>query len=155
MKQINHILERLNELIILNEEVENAYVRASKSLVNSHNKTYATERGQEREKIVNLLKIELSKIEKSEANALAIKRKFHLMRLNFRKYFKIENDPGFYVKVYEIEILSINKYDELLSQINLPLSLCRLLLKQRDSLQARLHIIERGEIEALAPVNLD
>ncbi|WP_282134534.1 DUF2383 domain-containing protein [Seonamhaeicola maritimus] len=146
MKRIGQIVEKLNELVILNEEVENAYKKASSKLENNYTKTYAKEKSLERGEFVRFLKIELTKLEANDENLIALKRKFHMVRLNFRKFIKIENDAEFLGKVYEIEVLSINKYDDLLSQINLPLTLCKLLLKQRDFLQARLHVMERGEL---------
>ncbi len=145
MKNTSHIVEKLNDLLILCEEVENAYVNVSEKLKFTDNIAYAKKRGEERGVFVKLLKKELLKIDKGEENTLVLKRRNHLMRTNYKKYFKIGNDLDFLDKVYEMEILTVNKYDDLLSQINLPLTLCRMLLKQRDSIQARIHVIERGE----------
>ncbi|WP_299553736.1 DUF2383 domain-containing protein [Seonamhaeicola sp.] len=149
MKQIEYILEKLNDLLILNEEVENAYNKASNKVTNTNYKTFSNERSQERAEFVRLLKGELNKLEAKGGN-LAEKRRAHVVRLNFRNFLKIENDTEFLRKVYDMELLSLNKYDELLTQMNLPLKLCRLLLKQRDNIQARLYVMER-ENEIVIP----
>ncbi|TYA70006.1 ferritin family protein [Seonamhaeicola marinus] len=145
MKNVTHIVEKLNDLLILSEEVENTYVKVSEKLKFTDNIAYSKKIGAERGKFVQFLKKELDKIDKGGETTLALKRRNHLIRTNYKKYFKIGNDLDFLEKVYEMEVLSVNKYDDLLSQINLPLTLCRMLLKQRDSIQARLHVIERGE----------
>ena len=142
MKQIEQILEKLNDLLILNEEVENAYTKANHIVTNAFHKSFSKEKSQERGRFVKSLKNELNKIEKKAGN-IALKRRDHVVRLNFRSFLKIENDNRFIRKVYEIELLSIQKYDELLAQMNMPLSLCRLLLKQRDQIQEKLYIMER------------
>lgn len=146
MKNIAHIVEKLNDLLVLNEEVEIVYNKISEKLKFVDNKAYAKQRGVERAKFVGLLKKELVKIGgDAYENEIVLKRRNNLMRANYKKYFKIENDLDFISKVYEMEVLSVNKYDDLLAQINLPLTLCRMLLKQRDGIQARIHVIERGE----------
>lgn len=145
MKSTEHIVEKLNDLLLLNEEVENAYNKTSEKLKFFDNIAYAKERSLERVEFVRLLRKELEKLDKKDKNQIVLKRRFHFMRMNYRKFFKIENDLDFLDKVYEMEVLCVNKYNELLSQINMPLPLCRLLLKQQDSIQTRLHVIERGE----------
>lgn len=145
MKQIEPIIEKLNDLLVLNEEVESAYKKASEKLKFADNIAYSKQRSLERAQFVKSLKKELAKLEDKVENAIVFKRRLQLVRSNLKTQLKIGDDLEFVSKVYEIEVLSSNKYDELLSQINLPLSLCRMLLKQRDSIEARLRILDRGE----------
>jgi hypothetical protein len=145
VKQIEPIIEKLNDLLVLNEEVGNAYKKASEKLKFADNIAYSKGRALERAEFVRLLKNELAKLENKVENAVVFKRRLQLVRSNLKKQLKIGDDLEFVGKVYEIEVLCSNKYDELLSQINLPLSLCRMLLKQRDSIEARLRILDRGE----------
>ncbi|WP_248722016.1 DUF2383 domain-containing protein [Seonamhaeicola sp. ML3] len=145
MKQIEPIIEKLNDLLVLNEEVESTYKKASEKLKFADNIAYSKQRSLERAQFVKSLKIELAKLEDKVENAIVFKRRLQLVRSNLKTQLKIGDDLEFVSKVYEIEVLSSNKYDELLSQINLPLSLCRMLLKQRDSIEARLRILDRGE----------
>lgn len=143
MKRIDNILEKLNDLLILNEEIENAYTKAINMVTDSFYKQFSNERSLERKGYVNSLKKELNKLEKKAGNAVALKRRDHVVRLNFRNFLKIEDENKFLRKVYDIELLSVQKYDELLAQMNMPLSLCKLLLKHRDNIQARLFEMER------------
>ncbi|APY10604.1 hypothetical protein BWZ22_04840 [Seonamhaeicola sp. S2-3] len=143
MKRIDNILEKLNDLLILNEEIENAYTKAINMLTDSFYKQFSNERSLERSGYVKSLKNELHKLEKKAENPVALKRRDHVVRLNFRNFLKIEDENKFLRKVYDIELLSVQKYDELLTQMNMPLSLCKLLLKHRDNIQARLFEMER------------
>jgi len=140
-----HIVEKLNDLLILSEEIETTYINVIELLKFNDNINYSKKAAIERGKFVKLLKKQLNKIDKNDESSLAFKRRNHLVRSNYKKLFKVTNDLDFIDKVHEIELLCINKYDDLLSQINIPLPLCRMLLKQRDSIQTRVHIIERGE----------
>lgn len=143
VKRIENILEKLNDLLILNEEVENTYAKAINKVTDSFYKQFSNERSLERAEYIKSLKVELSKLERKARNPIALKRRDHIVRLNFREFLKIENHNKFLRKVYEIELLSVQKYDELLTQMNMPLSLCKLLLKHRDNIQARLYEMER------------
>ncbi|MFY0713304.1 DUF2383 domain-containing protein [Seonamhaeicola sp. NFXS20] len=143
MKRIDNILEKLNDLLILNEEIENAYTKAINMVTDSFYKQFSNERSLERSGYVKSLKNELSKLEKKAGNPVALKRRDHVVRLNFRNFLKIEDENKFLRKVYDIELLSVQKYDELLAQMNMPLSLCKLLLKHRDNIQTRLFEMER------------
>lgn len=145
MKHIEFILEKLNDLLILNEEVEKAYNKASNMVEDSYYKAFSKERSIERGEFARLLKKELRKLEGKSDNLIAIKRRGQLIRTNYKSSLKIENESGFLARIYDIELLSVRNYDEFLSQMNLPLSLCKLVLKQRDIIQTRLHAIERGE----------
>lgn len=145
LKQTDYIVEKLNDLVILNEEIESAYNKASNELKFADNVAFSKQSASQRNKFIQVLNKELKRYDENNEMQIVLKRRFHLIRTNFKQQVKIGNDLDFLSKVYSNELLCVNKYDELLSQINLPLSLCRALLKQRDIVQARIHLIERGE----------
>ena len=145
LKQIEFILEKLNDLLILNEEVERAYSKASKMVGDKDYKAFSKKRSLERAAFASVLRNEFSKLEGKSKNLMALKRRGQLVRLKYKNSLKIEKESGFLARIYDIEVFSIKNYDEFLTQMNLPLSLCKIVLKQRDQIEVALHAMERGE----------
>lgn len=145
VKHKEYIIEKLNDLLVLNQEIKNSYSKVSNKVTNPHYKTFSNKRSLEHEEFARLLENELNKVKEQNKNFLAVKRRSQIVRLNFKKQLKFADESSFYDKVFEIQLLALKEYDEFLALMNLPLPLCKSVLKQRDSIQVRMYAIERGD----------
>lgn len=145
MKGSEKILSKLNELIIMNEEVENTY---AKILKNSSRESFASffkEKIAMRNQFGLLLLKEANKLDEEGQKSIMLNRRNTFIRTNFKTSLRINNNRSLQNEIFRIEQLSIEKYNELLMEMNLPLTLCKLLMKQRDIIQYTSRLIEREE----------
>lgn len=145
MKRYDRILTKLNDLSLMNYQVEKTYAKAVKDVTDERMKTFFKEKGAERKQFDALLQVEIKKLESKVDNALMINRRNHLVKMNIKNLMDFENERELLNAVYKITELSIEKYNELLMEMHMSLSLCKLLIKQRDHMQSSLHLIRRQE----------
>ncbi len=145
MKGSNNFLSKLNELIIMNEEVEKTYKEILKDILVEEFKPFFKDKIQVRNQFGQLLLKEVNKLGDKEQEPIMLNRRNKLIRSSLKKSLKINKALNLQNEVYRIEQFSIDKYNELLMEMNLPLKLCKLLIKQRDTIQYTSRLIERGE----------
>lgn len=145
MKGSNNFLSKLNELIIINEEVEKTYKEILKDILVEEFKPFFKDKIQVRNQFGQLLLKEVNKLGDKEQEPIMLNRRNKLIRSSLKKSLKINKALNLQNEVYRIEQFSIDKYNELLMEMNLPLKLCKLLIKQRDTIQYTSRLIERGE----------
>ncbi len=103
------------------------------------------DRGEERQEFGKLMQNEIKKLGVEEEDSIMLRRRSKLVRVNFRNLLELDDERDLLNRVYEIEQLSVKKYNELLVEINLPLSSCKLLIKQLDKVQFMLNLIKRTD----------
>ena len=145
MKGSNNFLSKLNELIIMNEEVEKTYKEILKDILVEEFEPFFKDKIQVRNQFGQLLLKEVNKLGDKEQEPIMLNRRNKLIRSSLKKSLKINKALNLQNEVYRIEQFSIDKYNELLMEMNLPLKLCKLLIKQRDTIQYTSRLIERGE----------
>lgn len=145
MKRYDKILTKLNDLLIMNEEVVKIYAKMLKTDSGNRLKAFFMDRGAERQEFGKLMQNEIKKLGVEEEDSIMLRRRSKLVRVNFRNLLELDDERDLLNGVYEIEQLSVKKYNELLVEMNLPLSSCKLLIKQLDKVQLRLNLIKRAD----------
>jgi len=145
MRNKEKILNKLNDLLITNQGLEDIYEEASKAVVGESLKAFFTERAEERRRYNQKLSKEMEKL---VGNAKPLKNSAngsYKVSMAFRNLIFMKDHRLIVNEVCRIKEISINKYNALLSELNLPLSLCKLLSAQRDNIQSNMNAIRRLE----------
>tara|TARA_R110002049_G_scaffold44913_1_gene131396 strand:- start:133 stop:582 length:450 start_codon:yes stop_codon:yes gene_type:complete len=145
MKYSEKIIKQLNDLLIMNYEVEIIYVEAMENVNNNELKTFFRERGFERNEFGKELRDEIEKLEGNPEFLGELSSDFYKIRMNFRNFLLLENKSDLLSEVYKIKQLTIKAYNDLLMELNLPLSLCKLLEKHRNQTKENLNVMKREE----------
>ena len=125
--------------------MENIYTEAFKTIENEGLKLFFEEQSQECKKYSDQLVTEIEKLVGKSKFSEAIGKESYKVSMNFRSLIFLKDHDRLLKQVYRIKYLTINKYNTLLSELNLPLSVCKLLVEQRDSIQAAMNAIKRSE----------
>ena len=89
-----------------------------------------------------LLRIKFEDVN-AEADADAIMKSGLYLPLDLLP--KLEGDKFYLHEVYNLKALSVKKYNELLREMSLPLSTCKLLIRQRDTIEDDMIMLKRQE----------
>lgn len=145
MKNLEKKVYKVNRLLHLNYEVEKVYQEAYENIINNDLKVFFRNTAFFRNKCSEAL---ISEIDKLDGNPVPFDRlsfMFNDFLMKFKTLIHEENEPELLNEVCEIKKLSINAYNDLLQERNLPLSLCRVLLGQVDEIQKTLNTIKVEE----------
>ncbi|GAA4294289.1 DUF2383 domain-containing protein [Aestuariibaculum suncheonense] len=137
------VFYKVNELLIFNSGVEKVYLEAYDSVKNEDLKAFFNERAFERNQFTKDLKAEMESIEEKSQQSAGLSTNFYEIWRNFRNLVLMDNENGLLNEVYRLKEVSIEMYNQLLMEPNLPLSVCKLLGKQRDSIQAAMNMMKR------------
>ncbi|MFD1614474.1 DUF2383 domain-containing protein [Gelatiniphilus marinus] len=143
MKDPNKILAKLNGLLIYTHEVEKIYIEAYNSVNDKTLKIFFKERAFERSKFGEALRFEIKNLNETPKLLGSLSKGFYKTRMRFRNLILLQNEDDLLEQVFNLKKETINKYNELLMQMNLPLHLCKTILKQRDSVQATMRTLKR------------
>ena len=145
MKTSEKILALLNNLLIMNYQIETMYLEAHDMVSDKHLKAYFRERGLERNEFSGQLKTEIIKLEGVPRKFIGLSSDFNKMWHDFKTLLLLNNEDDLMDVVYVLKRLSIEKYNDVLREINLPLSVCKLLVKQRDRIYSNMNAMKRHE----------
>jgi len=144
------VLEKLNDLVLVNAEAKNVYEKLIKNVTNDILKKFFKEKGAQRNQFNLILFNEVKKINGEDIeNPIILNKRFDYVTLNQTNIMYNEKDKDLLNIAYKIEKICIEKYNELLMEMNMPLSFCRLLIKQRDNIiqcQSHLNVNNRKEV---------
>ncbi|MFG6687232.1 DUF2383 domain-containing protein [Mariniflexile sp. HNIBRBA6329] len=145
MKSSEKILGKLNNLLIMNYEVEKIYSEALDLATDDNLKAFFRERGFERNEFGRQLRDEIVKLNGKPKPLNVLSGNFDNILANFKNYILLNNEYDLMEEIYNLKTKSIEKYNELLMEINLPLSVCKLLVKQRDSIYSNMNAMKRQD----------
>lgn len=136
------IITKLNGLLLMNALVEKTFTQVESTFTHYNLASFFKEKAIERNQFNQLLQQELKKLETKFGALLRLQNRVnHHRMLQLKKEFSIDTNLQLFKQVYIILKLSVKKYNDLLMEMHLPLSLCKLLVKQRDRIQASLNTI--------------
>ncbi len=145
MRNKEKILKKLNDLLIINQELENIYDEAFKTVPGEALKLFFNERSEERKTYNEQLRAELEKILGEAKPIMNTANEAYKVSMSFRNLIFMKDHSLMVQEVCRIKEVTIYKYNALLSELNLPLSLCKLLSGQRDRVQSNMNAIKRLE----------
>lgn len=145
MKTSERILAKLNNLLIMNYETEKVYLEALELATGDNLKAFFRERGFERNEFSRQLKVEIIKLDGQPKKFNGLSSTFDKKRHDFKTLLLLNNEDDLMDVVVALKRFSIEKYNDVLREINLPLSVCKLLVKQRDSIYSNMNAMKRHE----------
>ncbi|NMH87063.1 hypothetical protein [Flavivirga algicola] len=148
MKKENKILVKLNDVFLMNEAIEKVYTKACEKVSNIDVKAVLKEKSLERYNFGKMLQNEIKKLDANAKEDIMSRRIYQLYMKSFSNLLRMENHSDLLNAICKIELLCLEKYNELLREINLSLSLCRLLIKQQDNIQYGVRSIKKELIVA-------
>ena len=145
MKRENEILVKLNDVFLMNEVIENVYIKVCEKISDVNTKAFLKEKSLERHRFSKVLQNEINKLDTGVEKSIMSRRRFHLYTRSFSNLLQLNDNRDLLNAIYKIELLSMEKYNELLREVNLSLPLCRLLIKQLDTIQYGLNLIKKED----------
>jgi uncharacterized protein YdaT len=142
----NKFSNKLNDLLNINYEVEKIYLEIFKSISNEAMKRFFKERQIKRNEFSAELRNEISKHNIAPQSVNVLSKYYNQDQVNNRKKDFSDNKDYLLFEVLKLKKESIDKYNELLRENSLPLSLCRALVKQRDNIQDTMRVLDRENI---------
>ncbi len=139
MTHLEKIFRQLNELLIMNHEVEIIYLEAHDIVNDEDLMTFFRERNFERNEFGRALKREVVKLGGSPKGLNDLSDRYYKGWMKFKELLDTDNEFELLNEISKIKRLNIAAYNKLLQERNLSLSLCKLLVKQRDSIQMSLN----------------
>lgn len=146
MRSTNKILDNLNNLLIFTYEVEKLYVEAYKSVTDTTLKLFFKERAYERNEFGNALRTEIEKLNGTPKLLDNFSKNFYRIKTDIKNAILMHNEDDLFEEILDLKRETIDKYNELLMQMNLPLHLCKTLIKQRDNVQTSIRTLKRERV---------
>ena len=143
MKYAKKKIDKLVDLLIMNNEIERIYIEAYKNVTDNTLKVFFKERAFERNKFSAVIRNEVEIPNRNLKFLSALNKDFHEIKMNFRNIISLENEHNLLDEVFNLKEASINKYNEVLMEPDLSLKLCKAIVKQRDSIQSTMRILKR------------
>ncbi|MCB4798531.1 PA2169 family four-helix-bundle protein [Tamlana sp. PT2-4] len=136
-------MEKLNNLLSLNNEVEEIYSEVEEKVSDVSLKNFFKERALERHEFSELIKLEIENLgETPEPKSIQSKR-FYKTKMKVRNLVFSDNELDLLDEVFNLKQETIDNYNDVLMQPHLPLKLCKLLVKQRDNVQSTMRVLKR------------
>ncbi|WP_370477768.1 DUF2383 domain-containing protein [Tamlana flava] len=145
MRNLEKVLKKLNDLLVSNHELENIYQEAFKAIDDEELKSFFQEQSRVRKIYSEQLCLEIENLVGKSKFSEAVGRESYKVSMNFRNLIFLKDYSLLLKEVYRIKQSTISKYNTLLNELNLPLSVCKLLVEQRDGIQATMNTIKRSE----------
>lgn len=145
MKSSEKILSKLNNLLIMNYEIEKVYLEALDLTTDDNLKSFFRKRGFEGNEFGRQLRGEIEKLDGKPKQLERLSGNFGRILTNFKNYMSLNLQGDLLEEIYRLKQASIEKYNALLREINLPLSTCKTLIKQRDSIFNHMNAMKRKE----------
>ncbi|KJD35304.1 hypothetical protein PW52_11605 [Tamlana sedimentorum] len=134
---------KLNDLLLVNFEVEKVYSEMIDDVNDDTLRDFFRERAIERNEFSKRINLEIEALGQTPERIGALSKNFYRLKSKFKNLTIVDNENDLIDEVFNLKQDSINKYNEVLMQPHLPLKLCKILVKQRDSIQATLRVLKR------------
>lgn len=152
IKHSEKVITKANNLLMMNYEVEKIYKDAHDIVVDENLKSFFKELAFERNKFISALEKETIKLgEKPQSfkGLNKLSRAYYILWRNLRPLLKENNSPELLDQICNIKEWSIDNYNDLLQEFNLSLSLCKLLVEQRDLIHYKMNSLKVRETLAI------
>ncbi|WP_242156068.1 DUF2383 domain-containing protein [Aestuariivivens sediminis] len=146
------VITKINNVLMMNYEAEKIYLDASELVDDNEFKAFFSERGFERNEFSRALQKEITKLGAEPQSFDRLNRlssRYHIIWKNMRPLLKKGNERELLDQVCSVIQWSIDNYNSLLQEINLSLSLCKLLVGQRDILHVTMNAIRANRTLAV------
>ncbi len=145
MRYLERNLIRLNELLHLNYELEELYHETSKETTDDGLQVFLMQRALERKAYSEALKNQIVQMagKPTDYEGLGGLQKRNLVQ--FKQLLEIQDIIELLHQICKVEALSVVSYNIFLQERHVPLSICKLLIEQRDKIQYTINSIKVKE----------
>jgi len=145
MKHSDRIFEKINNLLKANYQAEKIYSEIFRTTSGESLKKFFKERKIKRHDFNKVLINELDRHNIIPKSATTFSNYNNKIKLKDSGINLLNNGDQFLSEVIRLKNESLNRYNDLLLELSLPLSLCKALSKQRDDIQAAMLILTKEE----------
>ena len=139
MKYTEEISNKLNELLVKNYDAEKGYLNAIDNVNNDRLKMFFKRRASERSEFAKELRTEILCYDEVPEDSGSFKGTLHRNWMSLKSLFSSNNEEAILEEVIRGEEASLEEYNEILKDRNLPPSIDALLIKQKNAIQAAIN----------------
>ncbi len=139
MKYTEEISNKLNELLVKNYDAEKGYLNAADNVENSKLKIFFKRRATERSEFAKELRTEILRYGEDPKDSGSFKGAVHRNWMSLKALFKSNDEEAILEEAIRGEEASLEEYNEVLKDRNLPPSIDQMLFKQRNAIQAAIN----------------
>jgi len=148
MKYSEEMSKKLNSLLEKNYDAEKGYLFAAENVKDQGLKSFFEERAQERYDFGHELKSEIRNFGEAPDKGSSFAGDAHRAWMNLKTTFSSDKEEAVLEEAIRGEKASVEEYNEVLKDTNIPTSTETILRKQRDSITASLNKVESLENRA-------
>jgi len=139
MKYSEEISNKLNELLVKNYDAENGYLNATKNVDNPKLKMFFKRRASERSEFAKELRTEILQYGEIPEDSGSFKGTMHRNWMTLKSTFTSNDEEAILEEAIRGEEASLEEYNEILKERNLPPSIDSLLIKHKNAIQAAIN----------------
>ena len=139
MNYSEKISNKLNELLIKNYDAEKGYLNAIDNVNNNELKMFFKRRASERSVFAKELRTEILQYGQIPEDSGSFKGTMHRNWMSLKSTFTSNNEEAILEEAIKGEEASLEEYDKLLKENNLPPTIDSLIAKHRNAIQAAIN----------------
>ncbi|WP_299225530.1 PA2169 family four-helix-bundle protein [uncultured Psychroserpens sp.] len=139
MKYSEEISKKLNELLIKNYDAEKGYLNAIDNVESDRLKMFFKRRASERSEFAKELRTEILQYGQVPEDSGSFKGTMHRNWMTLKSTFNSNSEEAILEEAIRGEETSLEVYNELITEPNLPPSIDALLLKHRNAIQSAIN----------------
>lgn len=139
MNYSEKISNKLNELLVKNYDAEKGYLNAIDNVDNKELKMFFKRRASERSQFAKELRTEILQYGQIPEDSSSFKGTMHRNWMSLKSTFTSNNEEAILEEAIKGEEASLEEYDALLKENNLPPTIDSLIAKHRNAIQAAIN----------------
>ncbi|MBD3864123.1 ferritin-like domain-containing protein [Olleya marilimosa] len=139
MNYSEKISNKLNELLVKNYDAEKGYLNAIDNVDNKELKMFFKRRASERSQFAKELRTEILQYGQIPEDSGSFKGTMHRNWMSLKSTFTSNNEEAILEEAIKGEEASLEEYDALLKENNLPPTIDSLIAKHRNAIQAAIN----------------
>jgi len=146
MKYTEEISNKLNELLVKNYDAEKGYIDACKNVESSDLKMFFKRRASERSNFAKELRTEILQYGQVPEDSGSFKGAMHRNWMNLKSTFSSNDEQAILEEAIRGEEASLEEYNKLITEKNLPPTIDGLIAKHRIAIQGAINT-EKAKLE--------
>ncbi|MDA0177639.1 PA2169 family four-helix-bundle protein [Mesoflavibacter profundi] len=139
MSYSEQISEKLNELLVKNYDAEKGYLNAMDNVEDKNLKIFFKRRASERSQFAKELRTEILRYGEVPEDSGSFKGTMHRNWMTLKSTFSSNNEDKILEEAIRGEEASLEEYDKLMKENNLPPTIDELIFRHRNAIQAAIN----------------
>nr|WP_237701016.1 PA2169 family four-helix-bundle protein [Lacinutrix sp. 5H-3-7-4] len=149
MKYTEEISNKLNELLVKNYDAEKGYIDAYQNVESNDLKMFFKRRASERSEFAKELRTEILQYGQIPEDSGTFKGTMHRNWMNLKNTFSSNNEEAILEEAIRGEESSLEEYNTMITEKNLPPTIDNLIAKHRDAIQSAINT-EKAKLELVS-----